>query len=74
MPPEHDKLTDLPESELVWLASFADTLRESSPVFAADEAGFSANEAARTALENPHLRRLQPDQAAALWLTTLMRA
>lgn len=68
MTSRHDRLTELPEAELVWLASFADTLRERCPVFAVDDAGFSANEAARSALEDPRLRQLSAEQAAACWL------
>jgi hypothetical protein len=73
MTPRHDRLTDLPEAELVWLARFADSLRERSPVFSADEAGFSANEAARNALDDPRLGRLRAEQAAARWLATQPR-
>jgi len=68
MTSSHDKLTELPEAKLVWLASFAGALRERSPLFAADDAGFAANEAARDALEDPQLRRLSAGDAAERWL------
>jgi hypothetical protein len=61
-------LTQLAESDLIWIDRFAQTLRTLDPAFALPDRGREADRLARGACGRPALRRLTPQEAAARWL------
>jgi len=63
----HQALRQLSESDLIWISRFADRLRLRSPHMASDGAGTEADDAARSAFENPAVRALDPETAADQW-------